>query len=64
VSTKAHYYNQKTFRELSLSQMRASIASMQHHVNDAKRVYKEEKQSRVPGKRRPAASRLRSGPRG
>jgi transcriptional regulator with XRE-family HTH domain len=43
---KAHDRNTKDFRELTLAQMRASIAAMQKHLNDAKRVYEEEEQLR------------------
>ena len=44
---KAHDKGQKGFRELSLAQMRASIASMQRHLNDMKRVYAEVKQQQA-----------------
>lgn len=47
---KAHDHNTKTFRELSLSQMKASIGAMQRHLNDAKRVYREEKGKRAISK--------------
>jgi len=41
---KAHDKGRKGFRELTLPQMRASIASTQRHLNDMKRVYDEEKE--------------------
>jgi len=43
-SMKAYDRNTKDFRQLTLPQMRASIAAMQRHLNDAKRVYAQKKQ--------------------
>lgn len=48
-AVKSHDKGQKGFRELSLAQMRASIASTQRHLNDMKRVYAESKQQRAGG---------------
>lgn len=47
ITIKAHDKGRKGFRELTLQQMRASIASTQRHLNDMKRVYEEEKQRRA-----------------
>jgi transcriptional regulator with XRE-family HTH domain len=47
ITMKADDKGRKGFRELTLQQMRASIASTQRHLNDMKRVYEEEKQRRA-----------------
>lgn len=44
---KAHQRGTKEFRELTLSEMRAAIASAQRHLNDMRRVYHQEKELRV-----------------
>jgi len=43
---KAHDRGTKGFRELSLSQMRASMGAMQKHLNRMKKIYAEEKGNR------------------
>ncbi len=47
VKMRAHDKGRKSFRELSLAQMRSSIAAMQRHINDARRVYAQEKERRA-----------------
>ena len=46
---KEHAKHTKGFRELTLRQMRASIASTQGHLKDMKRVYEEVKKQQSKG---------------
>lgn len=44
---KAHKRNTKTFRELTLAEMRASIAAQARHLKSMKKVYQDEKAQRA-----------------